>query len=133
MSDKKHLPWRCKNAKQAKDKAEIYNSREWQELRVRKIQAAQGLCEVCMKQGYVTSAKIVHHIHPIEDSHSMQEMRHWAFMWDNLLLVCQQCHAKIHRDQLKSNTKETVKQRAEARQERWVEQMRAKFTKRSDD
>ena len=37
MSDKKKpTAWRCKNAQQQKDKNEIYQSREWRELRVAK-------------------------------------------------------------------------------------------------
>ncbi len=122
------LPWRCRTIKQAKDKATIYNSREWKELRALKIRSTNGLCEECMKEGIVTAANIVHHKHPIEDSHSMQEMKHWAFMWENLLVVCQAHHAKIHRDQLKSNTKDVVKQRAEARRERWADGLMQRFT-----
>ena len=133
---KKKLPWRCKDERQAKDKNRIYASKRWQELRVLKIQSAKGLCEMCIAEGkaagvpdgYLTPAHIVHHKHPIEDSHSFQEMEHWAYMWDNLLLVCQRHHAEAHRN-IGSQTKEVVKQRAKQRQDRWVEQMKNKFTK----
>ena len=132
---KKKLPWRCKDERQAKDKNRIYASKRWQELRVLKIQSAKGLCEMCIAEGkaagvpdgYLTPAHIVHHKHPIEDSHSFQEMEHWAYMWDNLLLVCQRHHAEAHR-RIGSQTKEVVKQRAKQRQDRWVEQMKNKFT-----
>ena len=70
MKANKRLPWRCKNPKQAKDKAIIYNSKEWKQLRIEKLRA-NPLCEVCQEKGYVKSAHCVHHKHPIEDSHSM--------------------------------------------------------------
>ena len=125
MADRKRLPWRCKNSRQAKDKAEIYNSREWHELRARKL-AANPLCEVCqdegrkrgIKYGYIRSATVVHHIHPIEESTSMEEMRHWAFMWSNLQSLCRECHARIH-NQKGYHTKPKVKEREAQRLERW--------------
>lgn len=132
--------WRGVSDKVAKDKAEIYNSREWKQLRIRKIQAEQGQCEMCkaegkaagIEDGYVTAANIVHHIHPIEDSTSKAEMRKWAFMWSNLMLVCQACHAKIHMDQ-KSHSKEAVRARAEQRHERWKDNIMSKFIKQEDN
>ena len=130
---KKKRNWRGVSDKVAKDKMTIYNSKEWQELRIAKLRSTDGLCEECMKDGIIKSANIVHHKHPIEESHSMQEMRHWAFMWENLMSVCQSCHARIHRDQLKSNTKDVVKQRSEARQERWVDNLMSKFVKQEDN
>ena len=75
---KKRLPWRCKNQKQAKDKATIYNSREWKELRRAKLRA-QPLCEKCLADGraagvaggWIRSAHCVHHITPIETAATM--------------------------------------------------------------
>ena len=124
--------WRARNQKQAKDKTEIYNSKEWKEIRIRKIQAEQGLCEVCKAEGYVTAANIVHHKHPIEDSNTKEEMRKWAFLWENLQLVCQSCHAKIHK-QLGSNTRRMVAERAKARQDRWADGLMSKFITKSAD
>ena len=89
--------WRAKNQKQAKGKMDIYNSREWKELRALKLRT-NPLCEVCQAEGYVTSAHAVHHRHPIEDSSSKEEMRRWAFDWANLVSVCDACHAKIHKE-----------------------------------
>ena len=71
---KKPTSWRCRTPKQQKDKAEIYNSREWKELRILKLRA-NPLCEVCEREGIVTAAHAVHHRHPIEDSSSKAEMR----------------------------------------------------------
>ena len=59
MSKKRN--WRGVSDKVAKDKAEIYNSREWKELRIAKLRSTNGLCEECMKQGIITEARCVHH------------------------------------------------------------------------
>lgn len=126
---KKH--WRGVSDKVAKDKQEIYNSREWRELRIMKLRA-NPLCEVCEQEGIVTSAHAVHHRHPIEDSTSKAEMRKWAFMWENLVSVCDACHAKIHKEQGKG-TKELAKQRAEQRHERWKDNIMSKFIKQEDN
>jgi len=128
---KKPTSWRCRNPKQQKDKAEIYNSREWRELRIMKLRA-NPLCEECEREGIVTSAHAVHHRHPIEDSTSKAEMRKWAFMWENLVSVCDACHAKIHKEQGKG-TKALVKQRAEQRLERWEDSIMNKFVKKEDN
>ena len=126
QSSKQPTSWRCRSPKQQKDKAEIYNSREWRELRIMKLRA-NPLCEVCEQEGIVTSAHAVHHHHPIEDSTSKAEMRKWAFMWDNLVSVCDACHAKIHKEQGKG-TKALAKQRAEQRHERWKDNLINRFT-----
>ena len=124
MSKKRN--WRGVSDKVAKDKAEIYNSREWKELRIAKLRSTNGLCEECMKDGIVTAAHAVHHRHPIEDSTSKAEMRKWAFMWENLVSVCDACHAKIHKEE-RSHSKEAVKARAEQRHERWKDNIMSRF------
>ena len=121
------MMWRAKNPKQAKDKAKIYNSRKWIELRIQKLRA-NPLCEVCEAQGYVVPAQAVHHRHPIEDSHSLQEMKHWAFMWSNLQSVCVACQARIHKEEGKG-TKKLVQERAQQRQDRWADSLTKRFTK----
>ena len=70
--------WRGVSDKVAKDKAEIYNSREWKELRIAKLRSTNGLCEECLKQGIITSARCVHHIVPIETARTKDEMRRLA-------------------------------------------------------
>ena len=132
MNDKKRpTSWRCRTPKQQKDKMEIYNSREWKELRILKLRA-NPLCEVCEREGIVTAAHAVHHRHPIEDSTSKAEMRKWAFAWDNLVSVCDACHANIHKDQ-RSRTKEAVKVRAEQRHERWKDGLMQRFMLKTDN
>ena len=100
-------------------------------MRILKLRA-NPLCEVCEQEGIVTSAHSVHHRHPIEDSTSKAEMRKWAFMWENLVSVCDACHAKIHKEH-RSHTKEAVKSRAEQRHERWKDSIMSRFTKKKEE
>lgn len=129
--------------KVAKDKQNIYNSREWKELRIMKLRA-NPLCEQCIKDGeavgipggYIRSATCVHHIVPIETAKTKEEMRRLALDCglNGLMALCQSCHAKIHK-QLGSNTAKIVRQRAEARQDRWADNLIQRFTTttKSDD
>ena len=129
MTEKKKLSWRCKNIQQQRDKATIYNSREWKELRAAKLRA-NPLCEQCVadgeakgiRGGYIRAASCVHHIHPIEDTKTYEEMRHWAFLWGNLQSLCRECHARIH-NQVGYHRKENVKARREQSFERWKARM----------
>ena len=126
--------WRARNKRQAKDKQEIYNSREWKELRAAKLRSTRGLCEECMKEGIVTSARCVHHVVPIETARTKDEMKRLAFDVNNLRALCFACHARIHKE-LGSNTAKIVRQRAEARQDRWADNLMQRFTipKTDDD
>ena len=125
--------WRGVSDKIAKDKQDIYNSREWKELTILK-KRANPLCEQCIKDGeaigipggYVKSVECVHHIIPIETARTKEEMRRLAFNWNNLMSLCKSCHARIHKE-LGSNTAKIVRQRAEARQDRWADNLRSKF------
>ena len=131
----RRLPWRCNTAKQAKDNADIYNSREWKELRIAKLRA-NPLCEQCIKDGeavgipggYIRSATCVHHIVPIEIARTKDEMRRLALDCglNGLMSLCQSCHARIHKE-MGSNTAKIVRQRAEARQDRWADNLMSKF------
>ena len=131
--------WRGVSDKVAKDKAEIYNSREWKELRIAKLRA-NPLCERCQKDGeavgipggYIRSATCVHHIVPIETARTKDEMKRLAFDEHNLMALCFACHARIH-NELGSNTAKIVRQRAEARQDRWADNLMNKFVKQEDN
>ena len=143
MSKKRN--WRGVSDKVAKDKQEIYNSREWKDLRIQKLRA-NPLCEQCIKDGeaagvpdgYVRSATCVHHIVPIETARTKDEMRRLAFCQhlpnplNGLMSLCQSCHARIHKD-MGSNTAKIVRQRAEARQDRWADNLMQRFMTPKDD
>ena len=130
MSKKRN--WRGVSDKVAKDKSEIYNSREWKELRIAKLRSTNGLCEECLKEGIITAARCVHHVVPIETARTKEEMRRLAFDWNNLMSLCKSCHARIHKE-LGSNTKAKVAERAEARQARWKDSLLSRFTTKPTD
>ena len=125
--------WRGVSDRVAKDKNEIYQSRKWKELTILK-KRANPLCEQCIKDGeaigipggYVKSVECVHHIIPIETARTKEEMRRLAFDWNNLMSLCKSCHARIHKE-LGSNTAKIVRQRAEARQDRWADNLMSRF------
>ena len=123
---KKRLAWRCANAQQQRDKAEIYNSREWRELRVAKLRD-KPLCQMCEEKQRYVSAHCVHHIIPIETAKTKEEMRRLAFNQTNLMSLCDECHASIHKEAGKGTT-QLRRERAEARQERWKDSLVRMFT-----
>ena len=132
MKDKKRLPWRCKSVKQAKDKATIYNSREWKTLRIEKLKS-QPLCEMHLKEGRYVSAHCVHHITPIETATTMEEMKRLAFCGlDGLMSLCDDCHHKVH-EEMKSFSRESVKARADARLARWIDNVKGIASSRGDE
>ena len=131
MSHKK-LAWRCRDIQQQRDKAEIYNSKEWKQLREAKLQQ-QPKCEMCLeegrkqgvKRGYVRSATCVHHIVPIETATTMAEMRQLAFDWNNLQSLCRRHHHMVHND-AGYHTKEAVQERKHSAFERWKQRQQGK-------
>lgn len=73
---------------------EFYSSTAWKKCRRAYAKSVGGLCEVCKAQGLITPGQIVHHkIHvdpgTIHDPGVLLN-------WDNLQLVCRECHKKIH-------------------------------------
>lgn len=134
MTKTNRLPWRCTSRQQAKDKQDIYNSREWRDLRAAKLRSTDGLCEMCMAEGVNTTATCVHHKVPIETATSKVEMRRLALECGlaGLQSLCKTHHAKVHQ-QLGSNTRQVVAQRATARRDRWADGIVSKFLKQGDD
>ena len=72
---------------------DFYNGKEWKELRDWKFADANGLCEECRENGKIVVGKEVHHIIPIEKDWSKR------LDPDNLVLLCRDCHNKIHNRQ----------------------------------
>lgn len=134
MTKKQPTSWRARSIQQQKDKNEIYQSREWRELRAWKLRT-QPLCEKCLADGraagvhdgWIRSARCVHHIHPIEESSTKAEMRKWAFMPNNLMSLCYECHTAIHKE-AGANKKENVQERRELRQARWKQSLLERFS-----
>ena len=71
----------------------FYQSADWKELRESRFAFADGLCELCRKNGKVKAAREIHHIVPIEIDYSKR------LDYDNLIALCSDCHNKIHNRQ----------------------------------
>lgn len=48
------------------------------------------MCEVCEANGIITEGNTVHHIVEVKDDWNKR------FDWDNLQVVCKECHNRIH-------------------------------------
>lgn len=68
----------------------FYNSKEWKRLRAMKFVQADGLCEICKMKGKINQGIDVHHIIPIEKDWNKR------FDYDNLILLCKECHNEMH-------------------------------------
>ena len=73
----------------------FYLSPEWRKCRDAYISSVGGLCERCYKKGRIEPGVIVHHKRMItEDNIGNPDI---TLNWDNLELVCRDCHADAHR------------------------------------
>ena len=122
----KKLSWRCANRQQQSDKATIYNSKEWKVTRWQKLHN-NPLCEMHLAKDKYVSAHCVHHKVPIETAKTMEEMRRLAFDPANLMSLCDECHAAIHKAMGKGTT-QLRRERAESRNERWKDKLVQRLT-----
>lgn len=72
----------------------FYNSPAWKQTREEYKRRVGGLCEVCWSEGIVKAGVIVHHKIPLTPE-NISDIN-IALGWDNLQLVCRDCHAKYH-------------------------------------
>ena len=68
----------------------FYQSKEWHELRMAKWVSANGLCELCLKNGIINEAREIHHIVPISEDWSKR------LEYDNLIALCPAHHQEMH-------------------------------------
>lgn len=97
----------------------LIQSRDWRELRARKL-TANPLCEICLESGLYVSATEVHHKKPAETALTHAEMFNLMFSWDNLQSLCHECHQAEHR-RLMSHSRDEIKRRNAARTQRFNE------------
>ena len=72
----------------------FYSSKAWKDCRAAYRKSKRGLCEVCLSEGRITPGVIVHHkIHITPENINDPNI---VLNWDNLQLVCRDCHAQIH-------------------------------------
>lgn len=72
----------------------FYSSKAWQTCRNEYAKQAHYLCEECLKHGIYKPGEIVHH--KIELDPVNIERPEIALSFNNLELLCRDCHAKMH-------------------------------------
>ena len=89
-------------------------------MRAEVFRRANGLCELCKAEGFITAGVDVHHIKPVETGRTVQEMERLAYNPANCQLLCVASHIKVHQD-MRTNTKEKVKENKERARRRFME------------
>lgn len=74
---------------------DVYNTPRWLALRQSKLRD-NPLCEACESEGRTKVADAVHHIIPFDVTTDKYELDRLAYDYDNLMSICNECHAKIH-------------------------------------
>lgn len=72
----------------------FYSSKQWQDCRNQYVKKAHGLCENCLRQGIYKPGVIVHH--KIEIDPVTINRPEIALNFDNLELLCRECHLETH-------------------------------------
>ena len=109
----------------------MFNDKRWPAIKAFVWQRDGGLCRVCKREGqeagvedgYIKSGFACHHVIPFESAKSKAEMERLFLDVNNIILVCKDCHAKIHRE-MKSHTKDKVaenKRRGAERRASWLD------------
>lgn len=72
----------------------FYKSTAWQQCRASFAKSKGGLCERCLAKGLYSPGEIVHHkIHLTPENINDPRV---SLSWDNLELLCRDCHADEH-------------------------------------
>lgn len=74
---------------------QFYKSPAWQNCREAYAKSVGGLCERCYAKGLIVPGEIVHHVTPLTPENI--DDPDVALSWDNLELVCRDCHGDSHR------------------------------------
>lgn len=88
-------PWWCAMKPWAKA---FYNSKEWEACRKAYIASKQGLCERCLAEGRISAGEIVHHKQWL--TRETINDPSITLNFENLELLCWNCHNKEHGKQL---------------------------------
>ena len=93
----------------------LLNSKRWKELRAAVFRRANGLCELCKADGFITQGVDVHHIRPVEQAKTVQEMERLAYDPANCRLLCIPCHIKTHQEMHSHKKEQVAENKARAR------------------
>lgn len=77
----------------------FYKTEAWKACREAYAKSVGGLCEECLKEGRITAGEIVHHKKHL-DAINVNDAT-VSLSWDNLELLCRDCHAAKHRKNVK--------------------------------
>lgn len=72
----------------------FYKSKAWQNTRKAYAASVGGLCEQCLKHGIYKAGEIVHHKQELSPDNINDTAI--SLCWDNLQLLCRDCHGKAH-------------------------------------
>ena len=73
----------------------FYKTTSWKACRDAYASSVGGLCEKCYEKGKVVPGEIVHHkVHLTPANVYDPDI---ALSWDNLILLCRDCHGNEHR------------------------------------
>lgn len=100
----------------------LLNSPRWVEVKRIVWKRAEGLCERCRREGYITPGVDCHHKVSVESANpdNPQAMRRLAYDVNNIELLCIPCHIKTHQE-MHSHRKEKVKENKERARRRFLE------------
>ena len=101
----------------------LLNDKQWKLLRAAVFRRTNGLCEMCLKEGYITPGVDVHHIRPVEQAKTVEGpdgMRARCYDPNNVMLLCVEHHIKVHQD-MRTHTKEKVAENKARARQRFME------------
>ncbi|NNG66146.1 HNH endonuclease [Caldanaerobacter subterraneus] len=89
--DRKERDKEYKKNRQDIEEQKFYKSREWELVRDAAIVRDKALCRLCLHEGKIAFAEVVHHIVPIKER--------WDLRYDlsNLVCLCDACHNRVHK------------------------------------
>jgi 5-methylcytosine-specific restriction protein A len=102
----------------------LLNDKQWKMLRAQVFRRTNGLCEMCLKEGFITPGVDVHHIRPVEQAKTVEGpdgMRARCYDPNNCQLLCIPCHIKVHQE-MGSHTAKYHKENYKKARNRFLEQ-----------
>lgn len=72
----------------------FYKTKAWKDCRKAYAKSVGGLCEHCLKRGVISAGEIVHHKQHLNAGNINDPSITLSF--DNLELLCRDCHGKEH-------------------------------------
>ena len=98
----------------------LLNDKRWKLLRAEVFRRANGLCELCKAEGFITTGVDVHHLRPVEQAKTVQEMERLAYDPNNCQLLCVEHHIKVHQS-MRTHCKDKVAENKERARRRFLE------------